>query len=333
MLHVAIIGSGFMGKQHGLAYHALPESTKLAAIVNPNPKNAQPLAKELGCAYYPSLKDALKDTKIDMVDVCVPTYLHERYVLEAAAEGCHVLCEKPVTFTLESFDRMVKACEDNKVRFMVAQVARWWPEFIDIRKRLENDELGRIHMIYEKRLCQLPVWATWHKDPAKSGGGLYDLNIHDIDFLVSVYGRPESVYASGRRAEGGCWMYVVTNLAWPGGVKATVETCLDMPGPWPFSIEFRGAGDKGTLHYNLQAGVNIRDGEAHSNYTWYPAGAQAPEELTAEQGDMFASEIAAFADAVIHNKKLPVPLEESRLVLEVVLATLRSLEGGGIIRL
>lgn len=333
MLHVAIIGSGFMGKQHALAYQGMPEAAKLSAIINPNPKNAKPLAEEFGCPYYPSLSDAIRETKIDMADICVPTYLHEQYVLEAAAKGCHVLCEKPVTFTLESFDRMVKACEDNKVRFMVAQVARWWPEFIDIKKRLDHDELGRIHMIYEKRLCQLPVWATWHKDPAKSGGGLYDLNIHDIDFLVSVYGRPESVYAAGRKAKEGAWMYVVTNIAWPEGVKATVETCIDMPGPWPFSIEFRGAGDKGTLHYNLQAGLNIRDGEAHSNYSWYPAGARLPEELSVPQADMFAAEITAFIDAVEHQKELPVPLAESRLVLEVVLATLRSLEEGGVVTL
>ncbi|MGI6688797.1 MAG: Gfo/Idh/MocA family protein [Christensenellales bacterium] len=333
MLHVAIIGSGFMGKQHALAYRSLKDTTKLVAIINPNPKNAVPLAEEFGCGYFPTLKDALAHTSIDMVDVCVPTYLHEQYVLEAAEAKCHVLCEKPVTFTLESFDRMVKACEDNQVRFMVAQVARWWPEFIDIKKRLENQELGSIHMIYEKRLCQLPTWATWHTDPAKSGGGLYDLNIHDIDFLISIYGRPESVYATGHRTKEGAWMYVVTNLAWPGGVKATVETSIAMPGPWPFSIEFRGAGDKGTLHYNLQAGVNIRDGEQHSNYTWYPAGAENPEPLAVEQTDMFIAEISAFVDAVINNQDMPVSLADSRLVLEVIQATLRSLEGGGVITL
>ena len=114
-----------------------------------------------------------------------------------------------------------------------------------------------------------------------------------------------------------------------------VQTCAlpILPGPWPFSIEFRGAGDKGTLHYNLQAGVNIKDGEQNSNYTWYPAGAEEPKALGVEQSDMFKAEIAAFVDAVANNKEQPVPLAESRLVLEVVLATLQSLEGGGVVTL
>lgn len=332
MLRAAIVGSGFMGKSHAQAYAAL-KGVELAAIINPNPKNAAPLAQELGCGYFPTLQDALNKGPIDIVSVCTPTHLHEQNVIEAAQAKCHVLCEKPVTFALESFDRMVKACEDNGVKFMVGQVARWWPEFIDIASRLKNEDLGRIHMIYEKRLCQLPTWTVWHRDPLKSGGGLYDLNIHDIDFLVSVYGRPESVFATGHKAEEGAWMYVVTNLRWPGGVKATVETCLEMPGPWPFSIEFRGAGDKGTLHYNLQAGVNIKDGEQNSNYTWYPAGAQEPEALDVPQTDMFAAQLSEFVNAVKNDSQPPVTLAESRLVLEVILATLRSLEEGGIVTL
>ena len=332
MLRVAIIGSGFMGKQHAQVFKGLPQ-TELVAIINPNPKNAGPLAEEMGCRYYPSLKDAMKEGPIDLVDVCAPTFLHEQYVIEAAEAKCHVLCEKPVTFTLESFDRMVAACQKNGVKFMVAQVARWWPEFIDIKRRLLGNELGPIHMIYEKRLCQLPPWATWHKDPAKSGGGLYDLNIHDIDFLVHIYGRPESVFAAGRKAEEGAWMYVVTNLRWPCGTKATVETCIDMPGPWPFSIEFRGAGDKGTLHYNLQAGVNIKDGAQNSNYTWYPAGEEHPMPLTVEQNDMFRDEITEFVDAIQNDREPVVTLQESRLVLEVILATLKSLEEGKVVSL
>ncbi|MDD4079986.1 MAG: Gfo/Idh/MocA family oxidoreductase [Eubacteriales bacterium] len=329
MLRVAIVGSGFMGKSHAEAYKALP-GIKLAGIINPNPKSAVPLAEEMGCAYFASLADALKEGPVDIVSVCTPTWLHEQHVIEAANAGCHVLCEKPVTFTLESFDRMVAACRNKGVKFMVGQVARWWPEFIDIGRRLKDGDLGPIRMIYEKRLCQLPAWSTWHKDPGKGGGGLYDLNVHDIDFLVSVYGKPERVFAAGHKGDGGAWMYVVTNLLWPGGVKATVETCIDMPGPWPFSIEFRGAGDMGTLHYNLQAGVNIKDGEQNSSYTWYPARAEAPEALTVDQTDMFLSEITEFVDSVRNGTEPPVSLAENRVVLEVILATLRSLEEGGI---
>lgn len=332
MLHVALIGSGYIAKQHAPVYARLPQ-TKLVAVINPNPHTAEPWAKELGCAWYPSLEEARKDLQIDMVDICTPTYLHEQHVLEAAAAGCHVLCEKPITFTLESFDRMVDACRQHGVQFMVAQVARWWPEFIDIGRRLKDGSMGKLRFIYEKRLCQLPTWATWHPDPKKSGGGLYDLNIHDIDFLVSQLGRPESVYATGWQSPAGAWMHVATTLRWPDGVKAVVETCIEMPGSWPFSIEFRGTGEGGTLHYNLQAGVNIADGQQHSNYTWYPAGSQDVQQLTVPASDMFEDEIREFIQSLEENRSPSVTLEQSRLVLEIILATKRSLEEGSVQRL
>lgn len=327
MLTAAIIGSGFVAKQHAQAYMALPQ-TKLAAIINPNPQNAVKLAQEFACDYYASLEDALGEHPINIVDICAPTYLHEQYVVQAAKAKCHVLCEKPVTFTLESFDRMIAACNENGVKFMVAQVARWWPEFLNIKERLLQGTLGKIQMIYEKRLCQLPTWSTWHRDAEKSGGGLYDLNIHDIDFLISVYGKPKSVYALGWKTDLGAWMHVVSNLLWENGVKAIVETCLEMPGPWPFSIEFRGSGDKGTLHYSLQAGVNITDGEQGSDYIWYPAGEEQPQPLTVEQSDMFKDEILEFVTAVEENREPAVTIAQSRQVLEVILATFKSLEEG-----
>lgn len=327
MFHVAMIGSGFIAKQHALAYQALP-GTRLAAIINPNPETAEKVAKDFACKYYATLDEAFNDQKFDIVDVCAPTHLHEQYVIQAAKAGCHVLCEKPVTFTLESFDRMTAACRENGVKFMVAQVARWWPEFVSIRNQLQNGKLGKVQMIYEKRLCQLPAWTVWHRDPQRSGGGLYDLNIHDIDFLVSIYGKPRSVYAIGWKTELGCWMHVVSSLIWPGGVKAVVETCLEMPGPWPFSIEFRGSGDKGTLHYALQAGVNITDGEQGSNYVWYPAGEDQPQPLHTEQRDMFKDEIEEFVNAISENREAAVTAAQSRQVLEVILATRKSLEEG-----
>ena len=327
MLQVAMIGSGFVAKQHALAYQALP-GIELIAIVNPYPEAAADLVKEFACKYYATLDEAVSELKIDIADVCAPTYLHEQYVIQAAKAGCHVLCEKPVTFTLESFDRMTAACHENGVQFMVAQVARWWPEFVSIKDYLENDKLGTLQMIYEKRLCQLPPWSVWHRDPKKSGGGLYDLNIHDIDFLVSVFGKPKSVYAIGWKTELGCWMHVVSNLIWESGVKAVVETCLEMPGPWPFSIEFRGTGEKGTLHYALQAGVNIADGERGSDFIWYPAGAEQPQPLHAEQRDMFRDEIEEFVNAIRENRQPVVTVQQSRQVLEVILATLKSLEEG-----
>ena len=333
MFKVAVVGSGYIAQNHLGALKKI-EDAQLVAIIGRNAEKGEKVAQENGCRFFKSLEEAKRETGMDVVIICTPTDLHEQFVKEAAALKCHVLCEKPITFTVESFDRMVEACRENGVRFMVAQVARWWPEFITIRKDfLEAGKLGKLHMIYEKRICQHPTWTTWHRDPKKSGGGLYDLNIHDIDYLYSIFGKPEMVYATGWKSPTGCWNHVCTSLSWKSGVKALVETSIEMTGNWPFSIELRATGDAGTVDYALTAGLNINDGERGSNLNWYPAGEEKVYPIEVEQTDMFEGEIREFLSAIREDRPTSVTLEQNRGVLEVVQATIRSLEENVVVRL
>lgn len=332
MFKVVLVGSGYIAQNHIAALKTLPNA-ELVGIVNRHTEKAQEAAKASGCAAFATLKEALLATGANLVDICTPTFTHEAYAVEAANAKCHVLCEKPVTLTLESLDRMLSACEKNNVRFMVAQVARWWPEFVTIKEMIKSGALGDIHMIYEKRLAQHPTWATWHRDPEKSGGGLYDMNIHDIDFLYSIFGMPKSVHAIGWKSESGCWNHVCTHLNWASGAKAVCETSLEMTGNFPFSIECRATGDKGTVLYDMTAGFNINDGEASSQFVFCEAGKPEVRALTAEAADMFAGEISEFLEAIEQNRPAAVTPEQSRDVLKIILATKESLETGETVKL
>lgn len=332
MFKVAIVGMGYIAQNHLGALKAM-DDVQICALVSRSEEKGKKAAAEYGGKWYATMEEAIAAEKPDIVDICLPTYLHEEYVVKAANAGCHVLCEKPITFELDSMDRMIAACEANHVRFMVAQVARWWPEFITIKDYIQQGKLGDMHMIYEKRMCQHPTWSNWHRDPAKSGGGLYDLNVHDIDYLYSVFGMPKRVYAIGWKSPSGCWNHVSSSLEWANGVKAVCETSLEMTGNFPFSIEFRATGDKGTIDYALTAGVNINDGEMGSNLKWYPAGDEKVYPIDAEQIDMFAGEIREFLDAIKENRPAAVTPQDSRRVLEIVLAIKRSLETGIVVEL
>ncbi len=331
MFKVAVAGSGYIAQNHFAALKKI-EGVEVVAVVGRNPETCGRAAEAYGCQWVRTLKEA-REAGANVADICLPTHLHEQWVEEAAGLGMHVICEKPITFTVASFDRMVAACEKAGVRFMVAQVARWWPEFMTMKQYLDEGRLGELHMIYEKRLCQHPTWSTWHRDPNKSGGGLYDLNIHDIDYLYSIFGKPASVYANGWKSPTGCWNHVCTSLTWESGVRAVVETSLEMTGNWPFSIEFRATGDKGTLNYALTAGFNINDGERGSNLNFYPAGQEAVEAIQVEQTDMFEGELREFFDAVRENREASVTLAQNRGVLQVIEATIRSLETNEVVRL
>lgn len=332
MFRVAVVGSGYIAQNHFAALDAIEDAT-LVAIIGRNAEKGQRIAREHGARFYTSLEEAKLRAQMDMVIICTPTDLHEDMVIRAAQLKCHVLCEKPVCFSPEVFDRMTAVCRENGVRFMVAQVARWWPEFMIIRSFIEDGRLGSIHMITEKRLCQHPNWTNWHRDSARSGGGLYDLNVHDVDYLCSMFGRPETVYASGWQSPGGCWNHVCSALRWKNGAKAQVETSLEMTGGWPFAIELRVVGDGGTLDYRMTAGVNINDGESGGRLMWYPAGETRGIRLEAEQTDMFEAEIREFISAVKEDREFTVTHEQNRCVLEVILATKRSLEENIVVKL
>lgn len=325
MLYVAVIGGGYIGDCHLSAYGSMdPALAKVTAVVDANPVAGQKMAEKAGCQWYPSLEEAVGEQPVDVVDICVPTFLHELFAVKAAGLGKHVLCEKPVTLSLASFDRMTAACQEHGVRFMTAQVVRFMPVYVEAARRIR--ELGQIHMLSEKRLCQHPLWTSWHRDPAKSGGGLFDLNTHDIDYIYSLFGLPESVTSVGWKSETGCWNHVTQLLRWKDR-QAVCETSMEMTGDFPFTTELCAVGDQGTVSYHSSAGVNIKEAKAIESFICYPKGG-APEAPEVPEYDAFRMMIEAFLRAIENRGPMPIPPEQTRDVVRILEASQKSLETG-----
>lgn len=328
MIKSAIIGGGFIGSSHAAAYENI-DGVKVVAIVEANEKVGKELGNKHHIKHYLDAKEMLDNEDVDMIDVCLPTFLHEEYVFLGAKYKKHVLCEKPFTLTVASAKRMVKACEDAGVKFMIAQAARWWPEFVEVKNCIDNDMIGNIHMVSVNRLAQHPTWTQWHRIPEKSGGGLFDLHVHDIDYLYYLFGSVKDVYSLGWKSQCGCWNHMVTSLTFNNGVKAVSESSLEMMGQYPFSIGLRLAGDKSTIEYKFSAGLNIKD-KAESSFIYFENG-KDPEKLEANQPDAFEAEIQGFVDAIAENTSVMIPPTESVEVLEIIEAIKKSLETGKVI--
>ena len=331
MLKCVLIGAGYIAQNHVDALISNPD-TELVGVVCRNPEHARWIEERVpSCRYFSTFEEAWKATKPDFADITTPTDTHEQYVVLAAKLGCHVFCEKPATFTAESFDRMCKACNDAGVKFMIAQVVRFLAYPKKVKEWISEEKLGSIHMYYQKRLCQHPTWSTWHRDPAISGGALYDLHVHDLDFIYSLFGLPSEVFASGWKSPGGCWNHVVSNLKWKNGMTAVCEGCIEMTGNFPFSVEIRADGDMGTLHHVQTAGANINDGQEQLSLTWYPADSAEAEKIAVEPNDGFVEELGAFIDSINGNKGVPIAQEEIRDVLSIIEALKQSLETGKVV--
>ncbi|WP_102026533.1 Gfo/Idh/MocA family protein [Salirhabdus sp. Marseille-P4669] len=321
MLTIGLVGFGFIGKAHFEAYRAIPD-VEVAAICT---------TKEISVDNYNGMLltdfDALiQDKNMDIIDLCLPTYLHEEYILKAAKAGKHIICEKPLTLTEESANRIIDAAQRQHVRLFVGHVLRFWPEYQAIKGALEK--FPQVDIVTAKRLGQVPSWSAWFQHPNKSGGALFDLHIHDIDFAYDLLGDVAFIYAVGKQNHYGAWDHVMTTLTFANGTVAHMEASHRMPKGYPFTMSFRAQGKNATLDFEIQAGENIEAVDTRSTrFQLYKNDHQTTVEVP--PGEAFQNELTYFLDCIRHGEENHVvPLDDVLYVMKLLKAIEQSLETG-----
>lgn len=327
MVNIAVIGAGFMGKAHGEAYTGM-EHAKLQAIFDVSEEKGSALAKELGCKFYSDFDKMINECQIDVIDICLPTVLHEQFVIRAAENKKHIFCEKPVTLDVASLDRMLKSVNENKVLFFVGQVVRFWPEYRAAKEAYDTGRIGKLNYVYAARLSEHPAWSEWYRRPENSGGGLLDLHLHDVDYLCYLLGEVDSVYASGAKNGLGCWNFVNSTLHFSSGISASVQGVLEMAKGYPFTMELRLVGEKATFAYHMSAGANLDEKDKYKRENFlYENGVGAP--ICTDTSDAYVTELAHFVSCADQKKESEVITPASvRKVLCVIEALKESLETG-----
>jgi len=107
-LGVGLFGAGVIAREHALAYRAA--AARVLAVADVDEARARALADEVGADWTTDWRGVLDRADVTAVSVCTPHNLHARAVLDAAAAGKHVLCEKPIATNLGDADRMIAAC-------------------------------------------------------------------------------------------------------------------------------------------------------------------------------------------------------------------------------
>lgn len=333
MFRLAIIGPGAIAQTYGEALKG-SQTVQICAIAGHDTEKGRKLAEDYRVPYYTDQDELYYKEKPDAVLICTPTFTHEEIVRKALEHKVHVMCEKPFVFDEKTAEELFAAAKQLGVKLMVMQVLRFWPEYVKLKEMIDAGELGVIKNVYLSRLSSHPDWATWHKDPKKSGGGLYDLHIHDIDYLYHVFGRVESVYALGYQEKSGCYNNVSTMLKFTNGVSAVVEGFMDMTGAYSFTTDVRVNGEKAAVEY-LNKSVYLRDGGTAKTgrFVVYPKD-EAAKILEIPKKDPYAKEVEYFAACVREGKETElVPSEDVVDVLRILGAIHRSLESGELVKL
>lgn len=331
MVKIAMIGAGFMGRTHAQIY-VKAQNAEIVGLCDKNRELGEKFAEEFQCAYFEEIEVLLEQCEVDVMDICVPTFLHEEYVMTAAKYKKHVFCEKPVTFSVKQLDGMIHAIKQSGKKMFVGQVVRFWPEYVTAKKKYESGDLGNLKAVYAARLSEHPAWSEWYKRVENSGGGLLDLHLHDVDYVCYLLGKAEYVYAVGQKNAYGCWNHVMSILSFPNGISAAIEGIIEMAKGYPFTMQLRLVGEKKVYDYIMKAGTNLEDvGSAKRETRIYEEGMSTV--LALDETDAYETELLHFLNCVENNKESEIiSMEDVRNVLCTIEAIQASLETGQKIR-
>jgi len=270
MIKAGIIGAGFMGRQHYNQYEQLGGRTKVVALcdkeadrragdwsgVGGNVGDKQGTQRDLGdIKPFTDWKELVTAPDVDMVDICVPTNLHKEITITALKAGKHVLCEKPMSLNVADCNEMIEVAAGSKGKFMVAQVVRFWPEYVYLQEVFADKRFGELKVLHLRRQAGLPDYTlnNWIKDDKLSGGAILDLHVHDVDYAIYLLDKPKSIYAQGHQTEEGInrvhalWNY-------DSGVVVQQEGYWDMPTSFGFNMGFTAVFEKAAIDWDMNTG-------------------------------------------------------------------------------
>ena len=135
-LNVAVVGTGSMGKNHARIYAEL-DDVELVAISDVNDSIGKKLAEKYHVPFYKDCDEMIKEEKLDMVSIAVPTNLHFEVASKFINAGISVLIEKPIASKISEAEKMIALAKKKKVILTVGHVERFNPAVIELKKRID----------------------------------------------------------------------------------------------------------------------------------------------------------------------------------------------------
>ncbi len=252
MLRVGIIGCGGMGSKHAKCYGVIPHDVAVVAVADIDASKAQRVCAHFdGAKIYTDAHEMMRKEKLDIVDICLPTYLHTLYAVEAMEMGINVFIEKPVCLTENEAKLLIETEKKTGVKVGVGHVIRFWDEYMWVKDAKENNTYGKLLGAQFQRLSENPSWGweNWYNDVEKSGTAALDLHIHDADFVrYLMNGEPDEIISKATR-NGDGELQEINVLYTYGNVLLSAVGVWDLPMDYPFDMCFRVKFERATAVY------------------------------------------------------------------------------------
>lgn len=299
MLQAAIIGFGGIAAAHKNAYAQLEKEgkVKLVAAYDIRPeafaKGKVKINIDTGDdrsgseihAYF-DLEEMLAKEKLDIIDICAPSYLHKKYAVEMLKRGYHVMSEKPMSLTYADCQEMLEAAKGATGHLMIGQCVRFYPSYQYLLDCVKTEKYGKVVSGDFYRLSTTPDWGfeNWFLDTDKSGGCITDLHVHDIDIIRHIFGEPKAITA-----------LATNNVARYDSCHTTLhygDFNLFAIGDWsltkrPFETGFRVSFEKATLVF-----------ERNDDFMLFPRNGGEPEKIQLPAFNAYAEELSYLCDVI-----------------------------------
>lgn len=339
-VRVGIVGSKFAATLHIQAYNRNPYA-QIAALASTAQDLPDFCKKYIIPSFYNDYHRMLEEADLDLIDVCVPNYLHKEVAVAALEAGKHVITEKPIATNLKDADAMLEACAKSNMKLMYAEDWIFAPALQKAKAICDEGAIGDILYLKAKE-----THSGSHSKYAQTiefcgGGAMIHLGIHPVGFVRYLKGM-EVVEVIGKTSDGGKdnlkhlslegedWAAGI--LTFEDGTFALVEGNYITMGGLDDIVEIYGT--TGVMKVNLSQGSPISvyssDGysyaieKADTTKGWTrPA---VDEELSLG----YLDEISHFIDCVRTNQEpmWGVRGQDGKAALEIVIAIYESAKVG-----
>ncbi len=344
-VRIGIVGSKFAATLHVHAYGRNPYA-QIVAVASLDSELPDFCSEHNIPSFYSDYREMLEKAEIDLVDICVPNFLHAEVAIAALKSGRHVITEKPIATKLEDADAMLEARTKSNKKLMYAEDWVFAPALLRAKAICDEGGIGDILYIKAKETHSGSHSPFAQKIEFCGGGAMIHLGIHPIGF-VRWLKKQEVVEVVGKTSGGG-----EQNMKHPGmegedwaagiltfedGTFALVEGNYITMGGLDDIIEIYGTS--GVIKVNLSQGspVSVYSSGGYSyaiEKTETTKGWTKPA-VDEEWSLGYPDELSHFIDCVRHDKHpmWGVRGEDGRAALEIVTAIYQSAREGKSIKL
>lgn len=336
-LRIALLGSGYMGRTYAECISKHNSRARLVAVSGGT--RAPGLAADYGADYVADYAALLERADVDAVLVATPHVNHLEQVIQAAQQGKHVLCEKPLATSVSDCTRMIDLCHQAGVMLQVIQTLRFRGVPARAKQLIDAGAIGKVWMIRGQTLVRTYIIdkSSWAAQP-ENGGAFLDMGVHNFDIMRFWTGSEVQRVFSQITTFGAVdapGMSAMTQLTMTNGV--TVQQWMSFEVPTKYMTQsqhiYHILGEEGMIEVDGYGKLILAKGDTVETVWEQPAIDFVNRPLDPVRLEAFYTQTQAFVDDVLDGRPATVPGEEGRAAVAIVEAAQQSAQTGQVVEL